>query len=110
MYDQRLFNQTGGLGSGFNKEDDEYDLFDKPLFADRTATSIYKNVKNINVESYTKKVLGSKQEKEEWGKTKEDDKDVNPIRKDKPVEFEKSLPSKINQFQGGIQPPRLPLN
>ena len=62
MYDQRLFNQTGGLGSGFNKEDDEYDLFDKPLFADRTAASIYKNVKNINVDNYTKKVLGNKQE------------------------------------------------
>ena len=98
MYDQRLFNQTGGLGSGFNKEDDEYDLFDKPLFADRTAASIYKNVKNINVDNYTKKVLGNKQEKEEQGKQKEEVKDVNPIRKEKPVEFEKAAPSKINQF------------
>lgn len=44
MYDQRLFNQTSGLGSGFTFEDDDYNLYDKPLFTDRTAASIYKNV------------------------------------------------------------------
>lgn len=44
MFDQRLFNQASGLDSGFGEEDD-YNLYDKPLFADRTAASIYKNVK-----------------------------------------------------------------
>ena len=44
MYDQRLFNQTAGLGTGFGDEED-YNLYDKPLFADRTAASIYKNVR-----------------------------------------------------------------
>ena len=44
MYDQRLFNQTAGLNTGFGDEED-YDLYDKPLFADRTAASIYKNVR-----------------------------------------------------------------
>lgn len=44
MYDQRLFNQTSGLGTGFGDEED-YHLYDKPLFADRTAASIYKNVR-----------------------------------------------------------------
>ena len=44
MYDQRLFNQTAGLNSGFGDEDD-YDLYDKPLWVDRTAASIYKNVR-----------------------------------------------------------------
>ena len=34
MYDQRLFNQDGGLGSGYNQED-AYNLYDKALFADR---------------------------------------------------------------------------
>lgn len=33
MYDQRLFNQTSGLESGYGEEDD-YALYDKPLFAD----------------------------------------------------------------------------
>jgi len=43
MFDQRLFNQTSGLGTGFGDEED-YNLYDKPLFTDRTAASIYKNV------------------------------------------------------------------
>jgi len=51
MYDQRLFNQTAGLGSGFGNEED-YNLYDKPLFADRTNASIYKNVKNLDVSQY----------------------------------------------------------
>lgn len=47
MFDQRLFNQVSGLESGFGEEDD-YNLYDKPLFADRTAASIYKGVKEVN--------------------------------------------------------------
>jgi SNW domain-containing protein 1 len=46
MYDQRLFNQTSGLESGFGDED-EYNAFDKPLFQDKTAASIY-NIKEYN--------------------------------------------------------------
>ena len=34
MYDQRLFNQEGGMASGLASED-AYNLYDKPLFADR---------------------------------------------------------------------------
>ena len=44
MFDQRLFNQTSGLGTGF-ADDEDYNLYDKPLFTDRTAASIYKNIK-----------------------------------------------------------------
>ena len=47
MFDQRLFNQVSGLDSGFG-HDDDYNLYDKPLFADRTAASIYKNVREVN--------------------------------------------------------------
>jgi SNW domain-containing protein 1 len=43
MFDQRLFNQTSGIGTGFG-DDEDYSLYDKPLFADRTSASIYKNV------------------------------------------------------------------
>jgi len=46
LYDQRLFNQTSGLDSGFGGED-EYNMFDKPLFQDKTASTIY-NVKEFN--------------------------------------------------------------
>ena len=46
MFDQRLFNQTSGLESGFG-HDDDYNLYDKPLFTDRTAASIYKGIKEV---------------------------------------------------------------
>lgn len=42
MYDQRLFNQTAGMDSGFGA-DDSYNLYDKPLFANReAANAIYR--------------------------------------------------------------------
>ncbi|TPX59710.1 hypothetical protein PhCBS80983_g02299 [Powellomyces hirtus] len=41
MFDQRLFNQSQGLGSGFGA-DDSYDLYDKPLFQGSTANAIYR--------------------------------------------------------------------
>lgn len=40
MYDQRLFNQTSGMSSGFTSSD-AYNLYDKPLF-NATAVNIYK--------------------------------------------------------------------
>lgn len=50
MIDARLYNQSAGLDTGFKGEED-YDLYDKPLFADRTATTIYKNIKaNTNID------------------------------------------------------------
>jgi SNW domain-containing protein 1 len=48
MYDQRLFNQSSGIDTGFADEDD-YTAYDKPLFADRTAQSIY-NVRESAME------------------------------------------------------------
>lgn len=46
MFDQRLFNQTSGLEAGFGDEDD-YVVYDKPLFADWTAASIYNVRKEV---------------------------------------------------------------
>lgn len=40
MYDARLFNQEGGTASGL-AGDDQYNLYDKPLFADR-GSGLYK--------------------------------------------------------------------
>eukprot|EP00967_Tisochrysis_lutea_P038297 scaffold45922_cov22-Tisochrysis_lutea.AAC.2 len=39
QYDQRLFNQDAGLGTGFGA-DDEYGVYDKALFADRRCASV----------------------------------------------------------------------
>ncbi|KAJ3108475.1 mRNA splicing protein [Phlyctochytrium planicorne] len=41
MFDQRLFNQSAGLGSGF-AGDETYDLYDKPLFTGSSANAIYR--------------------------------------------------------------------
>ena len=70
MYDQRLFNQTAGLNSGFADEED-YDLYDKPLFADRTAASIYKNVRRDTGQGNLADQLSDDGEGEGDGKTNE---------------------------------------
>ena len=43
LYDQRLLNQSSGIAAGFGDEDD-YNLYEKPLFTDRSAASIYRSV------------------------------------------------------------------
>lgn len=43
MYDQRLFNQSGGLEAGYTHDDDD-NVYDQPLFVDRTAANLY-NIK-----------------------------------------------------------------
>lgn len=62
--DQRLFNQSQGVDAGFGS-DDEYNHFDKPLFVERSAANIYRNVREIDGEG------------------------VPEIRNRKPVQFEK---------------------
>jgi len=43
QYDARLFNQTAGMDSGYHGgADEKCDLYDKPLFADRSEAGIYK--------------------------------------------------------------------
>ncbi|CAG8807106.1 25015_t:CDS:2, partial [Racocetra persica] len=51
LYDSRLFNQSEGLSSGF-KDDEVYDLYDKPLFASSSSTSIYNPKKNYDTDQY----------------------------------------------------------
>lgn len=51
MFDQRLFNQQNGVESGFG-DDDEYNLYDQPLFADRVEANIYKNSKEVPDEDF----------------------------------------------------------
>uniref|UniRef100_A0A7S3TIY6 SKI-interacting protein SKIP SNW domain-containing protein n=1 Tax=Strombidinopsis acuminata TaxID=141414 RepID=A0A7S3TIY6_9SPIT len=43
LYDQRLFNQAGGVASGFGGGDDAYNIYDKALFkSGAAAESIYR--------------------------------------------------------------------
>lgn len=104
MYDQRLFNQQTGLESGFG-DDEEYNLYDKPLFADRTAASIYKSTKEVqddDVEDYTKggvaKVLKSKPNRGFEGT------DYTKGARSQPVEFEqKNDSTDVGDMPSGLQ-------
>eukprot|EP01116_Phalansterium_solitarium_P000122 TRINITY_DN10081_c0_g1_i1.p1 TRINITY_DN10081_c0_g1~~TRINITY_DN10081_c0_g1_i1.p1 ORF type:complete len:575 (+),score=235.23 TRINITY_DN10081_c0_g1_i1:152-1876(+) len=51
MYDQRLFNQSQGLDSGFG-EGDSYNVYTKPLFGGSAANVVYKPKKLDESETY----------------------------------------------------------
>jgi SNW domain-containing protein 1 len=92
MIDARLYNQTSGMNSGF-KDEDDYDLYDKPLFADRTAASIYKNIQtNSSIDDNYHEIqeAGSKKLMEkihQRGKMFEGT-DIKSSQGGKPIEFE----------------------
>lgn len=44
MYDERLFNNSSGLGVGLLHDDDD-NVYDKPLFADRSAVNLHTRIK-----------------------------------------------------------------
>merc|ERR1712050_314323 len=47
QYDARLFNQSAGMDSGYHGGSDEKcAVYDKPLFADRSQSSIYRHDKD----------------------------------------------------------------
>ena len=95
LYDQRLFNQTSGVDSGFQAEDD-YALYDKPLFADRTAANIY-NVKEVQDDD----------EVDEAGKVISSSKSGGHKRSayDRPVQFEKNKLADVLDMAAGLQNP-----
>jgi len=45
LFDARLFNQSAGLDSGYG-DDDKYNMYDKPLFADKSQSGIYRHDKD----------------------------------------------------------------
>ncbi|KAJ3063453.1 Puff-specific protein Bx42 [Podochytrium sp. JEL0797] len=47
QFDQRLFNQSSGMSSGFGGED-SYSIYDKPLFAGSSANAIYRPKKAMD--------------------------------------------------------------
>ncbi|KAJ3083252.1 mRNA splicing protein [Rhizoclosmatium hyalinum] len=47
QFDQRLFNQSSGMSSGFGG-DDTYGIYDKPLFAGSSANAIYRPKKAMD--------------------------------------------------------------
>jgi SNW domain-containing protein 1 len=54
LFDQRLFNQSEGISSGFG-DDEDYDVYDKRLFGSERETALYK-APNEDDEMYGEKV------------------------------------------------------
>lgn len=109
MFDQRLFNQTSGLDSGFG-HDDDYNLYDKPLFADRTAASIYKGVKEVAEDDDFDVPDGKRPNVEKAGGQQPnrgfEGTDYTKGARSKPVEFEKKLLTEDNSFSNaGLHDP-----
>ena len=54
MYDQRLFNSSSGLDSGYGLDDDQYNVYDQPWRkgGDNTANMIYKPKKDLDNDVY----------------------------------------------------------
>ncbi|MCE2056256.1 hypothetical protein HAX54_044355 [Datura stramonium] len=87
MYDQRLFNQDKGMGSGFATTDDAYNIYDKGLFtAQPTLSTLYRPKKDVDSDVYDEK-----QQTEKIIKTdrfKPDTTFVGTSERAGPVEFE----------------------
>jgi SNW domain-containing protein 1 len=95
MFDQRLFNQSEGMSSGFNT-DDSYDLYEKPLLKGSSANFLYKPSKTIGEEegeAQVTKILEKGTTKyradKEFKGTERDRVETAHTARTKPVEFEK---------------------
>jgi len=56
MYDQRLFNRSEGISSGFGSED-SYNIYDKPLFAERSSNTIYRPKKAVSDDNFDSEAI-----------------------------------------------------
>ncbi|KAG9296309.1 hypothetical protein G9A89_014901 [Geosiphon pyriformis] len=103
LYDSRLFNQSEGLSSGF-KDDEAYDLYDKPLFASSSISSIYNPKKNYDPDLFgggNEEEIVQKLSVDKFGITSKGFQGADPSQiRDGPVEFEKEEadPFGLNQF------------
>ncbi|CAG8466303.1 3939_t:CDS:10 [Paraglomus occultum] len=93
LLDPRLFSQSGGLSSGF-KDDEAYDLYDKPLFAGSSANMIYNPKKSYDPDLFE----GDENIKQLLAKTGQSA-EAGQIRTG-PIEFEREEadPFDINRF------------
>ncbi|CAG8468967.1 11662_t:CDS:2 [Ambispora gerdemannii] len=104
MYDSRLFNQSEGLSSGF-KDDEAYDLYDKPLFASSAVSNIYNPKKNYDPDMFgggdEQEIVQKLSTENRFGLTSKGFSGADPNQaRDGPVEFEKesSDPFGFTQF------------
>lgn len=89
LFDQRLFNQSKGLDSGFGGEDDGYNVYDKAWRREgSTANAIYRPSKNVDRDVYgddLEKLVQTSRFQPDKGFAGTD----RGQRRDGPVQFEK---------------------
>lgn len=99
LFDSRLFNQSAGLDSGFGA-DDSYNLYDKPLFANRDAVNaIYRPGREDESETVENVTKGGRFEV--LGQAQKGFKGAEGVEaRDGPVQFEKDNgdPFAITEF------------
>lgn len=81
--DERVIGLGAGVNTGF-KDDEAYDLYDKPLFNEAIKTNIYTGAKEFE-ENY----FGDTLEKRNTAKTDKESHKSRVLKRNKPVEFEK---------------------
>lgn len=86
IIDSRLYSHVSGLDAGF-KDDGDNDLYDKPLFADRSSANIYKTFRGEDSEKIDSKKLMEKIYAK--GKMFEGADPSNMTERSGPVQFEK---------------------
>jgi len=93
QYDTRLFNQSAGMDSGFHGgAEDKCDLYDKPLFADRSQAGIYKYDKDRMAQEEGKlgHIGGASGSKASFaGAAEPGEEEETGARRTAPVEFER---------------------
>jgi len=110
LYDQRLFNQSEGLASGFGEED-SYTVYSKPLFAPSSANALYKPKKGDGDAYGTEEDLKKLQDTTKFRPDKEFSgiDRSKPTERSGPVEFEKEedpfgLDAFLSQAKGTAKP------
>lgn len=103
MFDQRLFNQSQGLTTGFG-DDESYNIYSKPLFQGSSANQIYRPKKKDDEENYGgeedyNKLLDTTKFKPDKGFSGTDSRKEDKTEpRSKPVEFEKEDPFGLDAF------------
>jgi len=104
MYDQRLFNQTEGLDSGY-ANDEAYNIYDKALFKGTSASILYrpkKNEETFGTEENLDKLLSTNRFKPDKpfsgvGNNKPNDSRSTPVEFEKDEKDEED-PFGLNEF------------
>uniref|UniRef100_A0AAQ4PMZ2 SNW domain-containing protein 1 n=1 Tax=Gasterosteus aculeatus aculeatus TaxID=481459 RepID=A0AAQ4PMZ2_GASAC len=98
QYDQRLFNQSKGMDSGFaGGEDETYNVYDQPFRGSRDmASNIYRPSKNVDKDAYTDN-LESLMEKNRFVPDKEFSGTDHGRGREGPVQFEED-PFGLDKF------------